>query len=298
MCDNQKNFGKKTEVIQFNDTDVLLDIRYDHIFKAVFTKDTPASKGALSGLISAFIGRNVIVQTITANEPPAVNAFDRRIRFDIACKAETGELINIEMSFNPEPDELYRVEYYIGRHYSGQDIHGTDKEYTDLVETYQITIIGKIKFFNDDVLVHTFLYYDPEHTVSLGGKTRIITVELPKTAGIVDKPITELGLYEKWSIFFEYLTNNDKRGKINEILAREERIAMAGETLIHISQNEIEQVRLTDELKNILDHQSSMARARREGLAEGRREIAGKLKAAGVSGDVIFQATGLKPEEL
>jgi hypothetical protein len=34
--------------VQFSEEDKLLDIRYDPIFKAVFTKDTPASKGALS----------------------------------------------------------------------------------------------------------------------------------------------------------------------------------------------------------------------------------------------------------
>ena len=69
---------------QFNETDDLPDIRYDNIFKAVFTKDTTESKGALSGLISALIGRKLVVETITANEPAAENTFDRSIRFDIA----------------------------------------------------------------------------------------------------------------------------------------------------------------------------------------------------------------------
>ena len=94
-----QNNQKHKQPIQFDEDDELLDIRYDNIFKAVFTKDTPASKGALSGLVSALIERKVTVQTITANEPPANNAFDRCIRFDIACKAESGELINTEMSF-------------------------------------------------------------------------------------------------------------------------------------------------------------------------------------------------------
>ena len=94
---NTNNIGAKP--IQFGDTDELLDIRYDNIFKAVFTKDTPASKGALSGLISALIERRVTVQTIVANEPPIESVIDRCIRFDIACRAETGEFINIEMSF-------------------------------------------------------------------------------------------------------------------------------------------------------------------------------------------------------
>jgi hypothetical protein len=39
------------------------------VFKAIFTRDTPKSKGALSDLISALIGRAVTVDTIVANEP-------------------------------------------------------------------------------------------------------------------------------------------------------------------------------------------------------------------------------------
>jgi len=295
--------------IQFNDEDELPDIRYDNIFKAVFTKDTPASKGALSGLVSALIERKISVQTITANEPPANNTFDRSIRFDIACRAESGELINIEMSFHPTPHELSRLEYYASRQFSGQGIQGVEKDYFDLVETFQIGIFGKEKFFHDEALVHSFQYFDPLHNVDLGGKSRIITVELPKAERIVDKPAIEMDSSKKWSIFFQYLTNKNKRSKINEILEREEEIAMAGETLIHISRDDIEQARLTTELKNKLDYQSGMVYAKRqgrtegraEGLAEGRvtekLEIAKNLKAAGVSAEIIFQTTGLRLEE-
>jgi len=291
MQNNQKH------PIQFDDEDELLDIRYDNIFKAVFTKDTPASKGALSGLVSALIERKVSVQTITANEPPANNTFDRSIRFDIACRAESGELINIEMSFNPEAYELVRLEYYASRQFSGQGIQGIKKDYFDLVETFQIGIFGKEKFFPDDILVHSFQYFDPVHNIQLGGKSRIITVELPKAERIVDKPAVEMDPSEKWSIFFQYLTNKNKRAKINEILEREEEIAMAGETLIHISRDDIEQARLTTELKNKLDYQSGMVYAERKGRAEEKLEIAKNLKAAGVSAEIIFQTTGLRQEE-
>jgi hypothetical protein len=42
----------------------------DNVFKAMFTKDIPESKGALSKLLSAVIGFEVSVTAITANEPP------------------------------------------------------------------------------------------------------------------------------------------------------------------------------------------------------------------------------------
>jgi hypothetical protein len=75
-------------IIQFSEADELLDIRYDFVFKAVFTRNSEASKMALSDLISALIERTVKVETITANEPPVEGTNDRRVRFDISCKAE------------------------------------------------------------------------------------------------------------------------------------------------------------------------------------------------------------------
>jgi hypothetical protein len=80
-------------------------IQFDNVFKAVFTKNTPASQGALSKLISAPIGQAISVTAISANEPPIDNLRDRQIRFDIACKAENGEPVNVEMSLNPDPFE-------------------------------------------------------------------------------------------------------------------------------------------------------------------------------------------------
>lgn len=302
MQDKQNNSGRtKNGAIQFSDTDELLDIRYDNVFKAVFTKDTPESRKSLSGLVSALIRRKISVDTIKANEPAVNSVFERSIRFEIACKAESGELVNIEMTFNPNVHEPLRLEYYAARQFTGQDIRGADKSFTNLAETFQIAVIGNKRLFPDDVLVHTFQFHDPVHNTALRGKCRIITVELVKAERIIEKPAEQMCTDESWVIFFQYLTNRAKRAKINEIMEREGEIAMAGETLIHISKDEIEFARLTSELKYELDHKSMMVDARREGLAEGiiegqaeaRLEIAKNLKTAGVSAEIIFQTTGI-----
>jgi len=222
MHSSQQNNGDtKAGTIQFADTDDLLDIRYDNIFKAVFTKETPASKCALSGLISALIERKVTVEVITANEPAVEDTRERNIRFDISCRTESGEQINIEMIFNPKPNQRERLEYFAAKLHISQGIRGIDKEYSDLKETYQIAILDKEKLFPDDVFIHTFRYYDPVHSVPLEGKTRIIIVELLKTESIVDKEPAELETREAWLVFFQYLTDRSKRVKINEILKRE-----------------------------------------------------------------------------
>jgi len=262
----------KTRPIQFADTDDLLDIRYDNIFKAVFTRETPASKGALSALISALIDRKITVEVITANEPAVEDTHERNIRFDISCRAESGELINIEMCFNPKPSQRERLEYFAAKLHTSQGIRGIYKDYSDLKESYQIALMDKKRLFKDNAFIHTFRYYDPVHSVSLEGKTSIIVVELLKAETIVDKEPSTLEPREAWAVFFQYLTDQSKRVKINEILRREEGIAMAGETLITITDDERERLRLMSEEKAILDKQNEEVHAHKEGRAEAKAE--------------------------
>jgi len=193
-------------IIQFSDSDDLIDIRFDNVFKAVFTGNTPASLGALSALVSALIDRRVTVMELNANEPPIDNLHDRQIRFDINCKTENGELINVEMSFNPVPFEMVRIEFYIGKLFTGQNIKGEGKSYNDLKPAYQIAILAKEHFFDDDTFLHTFEYYDPVHKVSFTGISRIITLELSKVDKIIDKPVNGMSSNEYWAVYFQYLT--------------------------------------------------------------------------------------------
>jgi predicted transposase/invertase (TIGR01784 family) len=257
--------------VRFDDSDDLIDICYDNVFKAVFTRGTPQSRGALSKLVSAFIGREVQVTAIIANEPPIDSLQDRQIRFDIACHAADGELINVEMSLNPDPFEPVRLEFHAGKLFTGQDIRGSEKTYDDLQYAYQIAILAKERFFPDEAAFHTFEYYDPAHKVPLNGRSRIITVELSKAEQVMEKPIPEMSAREHWAVFFRYLRDKAKRGTINEILSYEEGIAMASEVLLTISKDEVERARLVSEYKYQLDTQSKLVHAKREGEQRGEQ---------------------------
>jgi predicted transposase/invertase (TIGR01784 family) len=284
--------------IYFTEDDDLIDIRKDNVFKAVFTKDIPASKGALGKLVSALVGRELSIVAINANEPPIDNISDRQIRFDIRCKAENGERINVEMSLNPDPFEPVRLEFHAGKLFTGQDIRGKDKTYKDLKQAYQIAILAKEHFFEDEITLHTFEYFDPVHKVSLNGRSRIITLELSKLGKVVKKPIKEMKPPERWGAFFQYLPDKSKRGIINEIIAQEEGIAMASEVLMTTSRDEVEQARLISEEKFVLDTQSKLVHAKREGHAEEKLEIARKMKSIGRPEPEIAEITGLPPETI
>ena len=259
------------EKIQFDENEDLVDIRHDNVFKAVFARNTPESQGALSRLVSALIGRELTVIKITSNEPPIDNVRDRQMRFDINCRAESGELINVEMSLNPDPFEPVRLEFYAGKLFTGQDIRGVGKDYDDLNLSYQIAILAKERFFPDEGFLHTFEYYDPVHGMPLNGRSRIITLELSKAEKVVDKPTVEMNVQEYWAIYFRYLNDKGKRQKINEILEHEEGIAMASKELLSVSRDEVERARLMSEYKYELDTQSRLVHAKKEGMKEGRQ---------------------------
>jgi predicted transposase/invertase (TIGR01784 family) len=284
--------------IIFSEDDDIIEICKDNVFKAVFTKDMPQSKIALSKLVSALIGREVIIENILANEIPINSLHDRQVRFDINCKAENGELVNVEMCYNPDPFEPVRMEFHTGRLFTAQNIKGVKKDYSDLLRVYQIAILGNDSIIPDEMFFHTFEYFDPLNGISLNGRTRIITLELSKLENVVEKPIDEMTPYEFWAIFFRYLTDKNKRNIINEIVKREEGIAMASEVVMSISKDLEERLRLMSIEKAELDYQSKIVHAERKGQSKERKGVAQKMVNAGEPLNKIAEYTGLSPEEI
>ncbi|GMO68247.1 MAG: hypothetical protein Ta2A_16420 [Treponemataceae bacterium] len=272
--------------VQFEDTDDIIDICQDNVFKAVFTKKRPESEEALAGLLSCLIGQRLSVITVVANEPPIDDVHDRQIRFDINCEAENGELVNVEMTMYPDDFEPVRLEFHAGKLFTGQDIRGTDKTFDDLKPAYQISFLVHKSFWDDDEVVHYFEYYDPKRKVSLGGRSHIITVELNKLGKIVEKPVEKMTAQERWSVVFRYITDIGKRQKINQILETQEDIAMACQVLRTISKDKTERARLMSEYKFVTDHQSQLVQARRTGEKIGESRIVELLK------------SGKSPEEI
>ena len=176
------------------------------------------------------------------------------------------------MSLCPRKHEPARLEYHAAKLFAGQGIRGAGKTYDDLKPAYQIALLAKDRFFGDADFFHSFEYYDPARGVSLGGRTRILTLELAKLEAVARKPIDEMSNRDMWAMFFEYLTDPAMRAIINAILDRKEGITMAAEVLLTISRDEVERARLRSEEKNLLDIQSEMVHERREGRREGKRE--------------------------
>jgi predicted transposase YdaD len=94
------------------------------------------------------------------------------------------------------------------------------------------------------------------------------------------------------------LTDPEKRDKIIEIINQEEGIAMAVDTLINITKDEIEFARMTTLIKSELDWRSGMADAENKGRREANIENARRMKADNMSISQISKYTGLSTETI
>jgi hypothetical protein len=254
MVSNNQNpaqNGRKSPL--FEDGARILDIRYDPVFKAVFIRDTSTSRAALSDFISTLIKRNVAVETIVIKKPSSDFPKHKKFRYDITCRSEDGKLVNVEMAFHAIDEDLSLAEYFVSKLFLGEDAQDIDEFYSNVKDTYQISIMDQKSYYPDRSLTHTFQLCDPKTNVSLNGNIRIITLELEKTEAIIDKPVEEMTNTELWAAYFQYLTDESKREKIKEIISREEGIAMAMKTLCQITADEEEYAILTNLIKGELE---------------------------------------------
>ncbi|GHV27434.1 hypothetical protein AGMMS4952_09100 [Spirochaetia bacterium] len=271
----------------FSDTDEIVDLSNDAVFKAAFTQNTPGSRESLRRLLIAILKRELTITSITinANEPPIQDTRERQIRYDISVTFNDGELANVEMTLWPTAHEVRRLEYYVDRLFLNQDIKGKDKSFRHLRRAYQISFIAKRRLFDDDELVHHFEYHDREHNMPLGGQTQIITLELVKLDRVLQKAAANMSAEERWSAFVRFCGDKSKRGLINELLALEEGIALVAQTMQGFTQEQLEYFHAMSREKFELDMQSIATDARDEGRELGRKEsrqvIAEKDRAIG-----------------
>jgi predicted transposase/invertase (TIGR01784 family) len=287
-----------------------LDVRYDNIFKAVFTDEAnPQSIAALSALLSAVIDRGLAVKSISQNEPATGFIDEKRVRYDVNCVFADGSRCNVEMTLYPLDCESYRIEYYLAKAHTSQPTKG--KKYSGLVPTYQVSIINRA-IIGDGEFYHSFEMYDRKRNISMGGRMEAYTVELEKIAATAhSKPVGDMTPLERWSAYFLYNADTSEFGKnlVDEITRMEDGVKMATQVMQGFSVDEEQFFRLVSEQKYEMDHYTAMAEAeerawqRAEAAIEAERQRADrmeaertaaieKLKSQGVSDEVIARAFG------
>lgn len=275
----------------------------DRVFKLILTD--PKAKLGLMKLISAIIGRNVVDVVLYPNEPPIGSIDEKAERLDINCKIDDGSQVNIEMQAS------FLQELIAGQHknlkgksvYYATDLHSSQpsrglQRYDQLPRTYQITFCAYTVFENRPEYVNSFSLRHDTTGELLCDAIQIFFVELSKLKDLLNKPVSEMTVLDKWSLFLRYAPDQKYREKINEVIESEEVLQMAGNLLMSISQDEQERAIFRSRRKFETDYASDIATAEDRGAHNSRVEIARNMIKMGMTSDQISAATGLTPAEV
>jgi predicted transposase/invertase (TIGR01784 family) len=295
----------------------------DRVFKLLMT--SPEAELGLMELISGVIGRSVVGVTIHNNELPPGDTEEKAERFDVNCKIDDGSQINLEMQashMQEDRDGEHRnlkgkSIYYLTDLHSSQPSKGTMR-YDRLARSYQITFCSYTVYPDSPDYVNSFSMRHDTTGELFSDALHVVYVELSKLEEIIEKPVNDMSILEKWSVFFQYAPDPMYREAINKVIASEEVLTVAGNLLMNISQNENERAIYRSRKKFQTDYQSDLATSwdngeiegiakgivigkaegREEGREEGIMDTARKLYKLGVSYEIISLSTGMDETKL
>ena len=283
----------------------ILNPRLDPIFKILFTQETKESNNALTSLLSACLGRKVSDIVLLPNEITTLEADQKQCRFDLTCKVDGKEPVNIEM----QGQNYYgtydnRCEYYVAHLMEHFVEKGSDSRWIEVPTVYQINLIN---FIYDESNPNGISHYSMRRSDGKALKSQKLNlyfVELPKYRGKDDRieEIPNLTAIEKWSKFFVYADNEKMQDYVEALCKTEEGIMDAKVTLGTISQDDVIWKQQTDYFMLQTDKNTMIYEAEQRGEAKGKLQnaldTAKNLLSLGVDKGIIVKATGLTDEQV
>jgi predicted transposase/invertase (TIGR01784 family) len=265
------------------------------------------SRPALKGLISAVIEDEVSEILMVNTELPKSNYFEKGERFDVNCKTDTGEQINIEMQANPmkgdNSDNTHenfrsRIVVYLTDLFAKQD---KQKIYSNYKKTYCVAFCD-YTIWQDEKCIRKF-YLTDEDNVELSNKISAIVIELDKIDKLLEKKsISELNRAELWAFYLKYIDNPEYEDVFLKLIESEEAFKVATQALTSISTNEQERYNLFVRQKAENDYNHDMAMSeeigRQQGVLQGLFQTAKRMLNRGKSVNEIVEDTGLTEQQI
>jgi predicted transposase/invertase (TIGR01784 family) len=164
----------------------------DGVFKAILTHPDagPVLRDAVSSVLLVPV-RDVEIRNI---EPPITDISDKREKFDVNCKTDSGEQTEIEMQADPMEGDSSDNRHEIIRSrtiYNLCDLHssqpGRGTRYDKLMRSFQVTFCGYTVFAGREDFVNRFGLRN-EAGEELSGAVGVIFVELTKLGKVLKKP--------------------------------------------------------------------------------------------------------------
>ena len=282
-----ENFNNFESVKRFNPLN-------DYLFYKVF--GVPGAEKQLLGFLNAVLGRSgkKIINSVEIMENNSIAAdiiSGKSCVLDVRAILEDGTKVNIEVQLRNEHNMDRRSLFYWSRMYSENVKKG--HEYHKFPDAIAINIVD-FDFPADGSFHSCFhLREDAQPELILTSALEIHFINMVRWRKIKNKDICNP--LHRWLVWFDETSPPEL---IEEVVRMDVAIMTAEDEKLYFSQDENERDLYRRRLLATMDYNSGMNYAREEGIREGKKEIAGKLKQLGSSIEQIAEITGLTSDEI
>ena len=216
----------------------------------------------------------------------------RKTVYDLYCETDTGEYIIVEMQNRKQDFFKDRALYYMAKSVVEQSRQGVEWQF-NLTAVYGVYFVNFLLDKNDssEYFCKDIAMIDKHTGKVFNNKFRQIYIELPR---FVKSEADCDSFLEYW------IYNLVNMNKLKEISFKDKKAIFDRLEQVASQANltKEERLRLEEDWKNYNDYFNTLDYAKKEGVAEGKIEVAGNLKKMGLPLDSIAQATGLTQEEI
>lgn len=281
----------------------------DLAFKKAFDPDKPASRQNLVNLLNDLLKPQlkrpiVTVKTRNVAHNLSGSKVSRTAIFDLHCKDDMGNLIEIEVQIRKLKNFRKRLAFYASEMVANQSEPGDDWNY-DVKPTYVIAF-ARHKVFDDNRIVHRAAVTDLETGAQFVDAYNFTTVELSKVPFFIKKKSDDLS---KWLFFFRFL--NRLRELPAELDEKKFEHLTESSKVSNFSKEEFEAYQKMYHEKwdhnamvdGIFEEFADEINAKVDAVASERvldktREIARKMKAKNRPVEEIVEFTGIPAEQI
>lgn len=270
------------------------DIGFKRIFGQEISKPV-----LLKFLNDLFQGEKVITSiTFLDKEQTAEYRDDRSLIYDIYCKTDKGEQIIVEMQNREQPHFLDRCLYYYSQAVARQGEKGVEWRY----HIDAVYIIAFVNFHMDglgDNLRTDVSLVNMQTGKVFTDKERFVFIQLP----VFHKEADECGNdFERWIFVLKNMEVLDRM----PWAAKDSVFRKLAEIAEVSNMTKDERIKYDSALRHYRDtisvmqgaEDKGMAKGIAKGIAKGHADVARRMKAKGLSSEMINELTGLSAEEI
>ena len=282
------NLRKEAEV---KDPGIFVDLLVDGNFKLIFSN--PANKDILISLLNEFIPSKISDLKLVMQEKRGRQAHLKNSIFDLDCEFDDGRTAVVEVQFNSRADYLDRMLYYSTWPISQQKLE-SEKNYT-LKDVYIISFCNFAlvhdKNWDEEKVVSSYSLREDSNGEMMTGALHFIYVELARFRKEESELKTQL------ESFLFYLKNMGKMQmppKKSAYAPVDKMVKVAAVESLSPEDRTI----YDRNMRNQFDIRTEKLMAQEQARAEGKAEMAKRMKADGIPVASIAKYSGLSEVEI